>query len=201
MCQLVESIRIKDGKACNLKYHQKRIYKTRSKLFNISTPINLQRLIYENLTPNYKKGIVKCRVIYTRNELKLEFALYQPKAIDKLKVVFADDTLDYPYKYVERPQLDNLFLRREKADEIIILKQNLLTDGYYYNIVISYGNKLFTPKSPLLKGTMRQKLIENQKIIELDIDLEMLLSSEKIYLINAMNPLGKIYLNPSDLEF
>ena len=44
----------------------------------------------------------------------------------------------------------------------------------------------FTPDTPLLEGTKRQKLLGNKIIIETAISLENLHTFDKVYLINAM---------------
>ena len=77
-------------------------------------------------------------------------------------------------------------LKKENCDDVFIIKDGMVTDTSYCNIVFDTGNKLITPSTPLLKGVKRQqllneKIIEEQEIKQTDIKL-----FSKAFLINSM---------------
>jgi len=74
------------------------------------------------------------------------------------------------------------------CDEILIIKQNLITDTSFSNITFFDGTRWITPSSPLLAGTMRSFLIQKQVIVEKEIRVTDLKDFEKARLINAMLP-------------
>ncbi|CAA6815067.1 MAG: Branched-chain amino acid aminotransferase [uncultured Campylobacterales bacterium] len=94
-----------------------------------------------------------------------------------------DDLLEYNYKYIDRKDID---IVRDDFDEVIFIKNNLVTDSSIANIAIKYNDIWITPKIPLLKGTMRESLLFQKKIKLSDITKEMLLESKEIAFMNAM---------------
>ena len=85
--------------------------------------------------------------------------------------------------------LSRLLLQKGDADEIIIVKNGRLTDTSYSNIALFDGNRWVTPAHPLLKGTMRQSLIDKGLLEEKDIMAEDFPKYLEVRLINAMMPL------------
>jgi len=132
-----------------------------------------------------RKGIFKCRIIYSKQIEKIEFIPYQLPNINTLKVV-TENQISYDHKYLDRNHLDQLFQQKENCDDILIVKNNLVTDTYFANIVFYNGTDWVTPAKPLLKGTQRASLLEKGMIKTADIHLEDLRSFEKARLINAM---------------
>ncbi|MCX8011124.1 MAG: chorismate-binding protein, partial [Ignavibacteria bacterium] len=57
------------------------------------------------------------------------------------------------------------------------------------------GSDWVTPSTPLLKGTKRQMLIDNKRIIEKNITSTELKDYQKLALINAMLDLGEIVID------
>ena len=170
-----ETIRCEDFEALNLPYHEKRITNT------IGLNIDLNEYIYPP-----SEELYRCKLIYDDSEvLDVQFYPYKKREIKSFKIVY-DDNIDYSKKYLNRDDLDELFKQKEDCDEIIIIKNRLLTDTSIANIAIYYDNRWITPKTALLKGTTRQRYIDQKEVFEKDIDLQMLLKSEKIALMNAM---------------
>lgn len=60
MCRFIETIRIDNGRVCNLPYHNRRLNDTRAHFWPESTPLQLS----DHLFPGCKAGIVKARVVY-----------------------------------------------------------------------------------------------------------------------------------------
>ncbi|MBK8371293.1 MAG: hypothetical protein IPL20_08025 [Saprospiraceae bacterium] len=54
------------------------------------------------------------------------------------------DDIEYPYKWVERPELDEVFRQKGNADEIIIIRKGWVTDAYYYNLVFEKMVNFYT---------------------------------------------------------
>ena len=170
-----ETIKCFDTEIFNLFFHEKRVAKT------IGLNLNLQEYIYP---PSSK--LYRCKLIYNESEiLDVQYFEYIKKKINSFKIVF-DDKIEYSKKYLDRSNLNNLSLKKEDKDEIIIIKNGLVSDTSIANIAIFDGTNWITPKKPLLEGTTRTRLLEKGEIIEKDIDINMLKASKKIALMNAM---------------
>ena len=76
--------------------------------------------------------------------------------------------------------------KRGEADEIIIIKNGLVTDTSIANIAILHDERWLTPKLPLLEGTTRKRLLNEGKVFESNITPTMLRNADKIALMNAM---------------
>ena len=170
-----ETIKCEDFEIFNLEYHNKRVANT------IGLNINLQEYIYP---PNEEN--LRCKLTYNDYEvLNVEYFPYKKREINSFKLVF-DDGISYDKKYLDRENLDNLFLKKEDCDEIIIIKNSIVTDTSIANIAIFDGNIWITSKNCLLKGTTRNRLLEEKFLIEKDISIKMLKKASKIALMNAM---------------
>ena len=175
MMNYFETIKCDDYEVFHLEYHQKRIART------IGKNINLQEYIYP-LT----NELLKCKVIYNQDEIiNVIFTPYSKKEITVFQLVY-DDQISYNYKYENRENIESLSAQKQNANEIIIVKNNLITDTSIANIAIYLDGQWFTPKTPLLQGTTRARYLDRVKIKELDITVEMLEKAEKIALLNAM---------------
>jgi 4-amino-4-deoxychorismate lyase len=91
-----------------------------------------------------------------------------------------------PFFYFFEKEDYKLFLKKDSCDEIIILKNGVVTDTTIANIAIFYDGVWITSKNCLLEGTSRAKLIEKKEIFVKDISLDMLKKASKIALMNAM---------------
>lgn len=183
MSLLIESIKLEDGKFFNLFYHEQRMRKSLESLCGADEDVNLEKLFSELDVP--QAGLYKCRIVYDEVSKSVEFSPYTPKKINSLKLVESNG-ISYEYKYTDRKDLDKLFEKREDCDDILIIKKGLVTDASYANIVFRKEKLWYTPWSPLLKGTMRQKLIDDNVIIPEQILEEDLQSYKTFKLINAM---------------
>jgi 4-amino-4-deoxychorismate lyase len=183
MSLLIETIKVVDGKFCNLFHHEQRMIRSLEMLCGEEEDIILDEFLQELKTP--QAGIFKCRIIYDDQTKEVEFIPYKIRPVNKLKIV-ENDRINYEFKYVDRKQIDKLFEEREECDDILIIKKGEVTDASYANIVFKRDNDWITPWSPLLKGTMRQKLIEENKIIPEKILLEDIPTFKSFKLINAM---------------
>lgn len=170
-----ETIKCDDYEIFNLEYHEKRVAKT------IAMNLNLQDYIYP-----ISNELLRCKVIYDESGvLNVEYFPYKKREINSFKIIY-DDEIEYSKKYLNRDSLDKLYEQKEDADEIIIIKDGLVTDTSIANIAIFDGSNWVTPKKPLLEGTTRNRLLEEKYIYEKDISVEMLKGAKKIALMNAM---------------
>ncbi len=179
MSLLFETIKIFDKKAYNLKYHQIRMQKSIKKLFGKQKFFNLQKLI----TPP-SKDFYRCKIIYSDKIEDISFYKYFPRKIESFKLIKSD--IEYNYKFLNRKEIDELFLQRGKCDEIIIIKDNKITDTSIANIAFFDSKRWITPKNPLLKGTTRARLLEKKKILAKDIYIEEIKFMKKIAIMNAL---------------
>jgi 4-amino-4-deoxychorismate lyase len=181
MNKLLETIKIVDGKAQFLEYHNARLNYARRVLFNAKNYIDLKNIIQ---APS-QKGTYKSRIIYSKIIESIEYSHYQDRFFKTFKVI-QDNNLVYDFKYLNRIHLNRLVELKGEADEIIIIKNGLVTDSSIANLAFLYHNKWITPLKPLLKGTMREQLLKKNKIFEAVITLEDLNKFSNMAMINAL---------------
>jgi 4-amino-4-deoxychorismate lyase len=177
MTELLETIRIEDGQVQNIEWHNKRCNKSRFELFNKKNPLNLLEFIEPP-----KKGLYRCRILYNTKVNLVEYIPYSPKKINSLKVVQSD--INYQYKYNKRDELNNLL--EKNYDDVIIEKNGFLTDTTIANIAFYDGKEWITPKTALLEGTTRAKLLSRGFLILKDIKRKEIKSYSYFALMNAM---------------
>jgi 4-amino-4-deoxychorismate lyase len=183
MYRFIESIRLENGNLQNLSCHQARVDQVFSDFFIDKPPINLSEFLSSCPMPSV--GVHKVRVAYDSEVQSTKISLYKAKEINSLRVV-KSDTISYSYKFEDRNELNNLLALREDSEEIIIVKNNMITDASFANLVLKKKDKWFTPSTYLLNGIMRQQLLEEKKIGEEEISINELKQYEKIKLINSM---------------
>ncbi|PLX11234.1 MAG: hypothetical protein C0598_08620 [Marinilabiliales bacterium] len=183
--KLFESISYQNGNFQNLDLHQKRMNNSRKKLFSSADDINLfSALSRVNLNKFENEQLYKCRVLYSNDIEKVEFIPYKKPQIKSLKIIHSN--LNYEYKYEDREELSSLYAKRENCDDILIIKDELITDTYFCNILFYNGKNWITPEKPLLKGVQRAYLLKNEKIETAIIKLQDLKNFSKARLINAL---------------
>lgn len=183
MSLLLESIKLSDGEFYNLSYHEQRMNRSLRMLCGVHDFVDLEKFLLDIEYP--LQGLYKCRIVYDENSRDVEFVPYVPKPIQTLRVV-EHDRINYEFKYTDRKVINRLFDLRRECDDILVVKHGYITDSSYANIVFKRGKHWITPWSALLKGTQRQKLLEENQIEEEDISLEDLSTFESFKLINAM---------------
>ncbi|QOY55035.1 aminotransferase class IV [Candidatus Sulfurimonas marisnigri] len=179
----LETIRAVDGEILNISYHQKR-YESVLESFGISEYMNLEAL----LNPP-KISTCRCRLTYDISKIPhlidITYHEYKQRDINSLKVVFSND-IEYAIKSVSRDEINALYNKRDDGDDILIIKNLLVSDTSIANIAFFSKGEWITPKSPLLKGTTRARLLDEGKIVEADIKVQDLRSFSKVALLNAM---------------
>lgn len=189
--KLLETIRFENGRFENLAYHQVRMNEARKVLSGCKDEIGLSssgfaiRMQGAEDLQSSKTKLFKCRIIYSNQIEKIEFLPYTLPVIKSLKIVFSDG-IDYSFKYLDRSPIEKLYRQKDTCDDILIIKNGLVTDTSYANILFFNGKKWITPAHPLLKGTQRAKLLDEEKIMEADIRQKDIAGFKKARLINAM---------------
>jgi len=178
--ELIETIKIEDGKIYNIIWHNQRCNRSRLELFNEKKTIKLE----DYITDFPKKGLFRCRVVYKKDVLFIEYIPYIRRENKLFKIVSSN--IDYSYKYNNRDELNKLKKDNSFYDDIIIEKDGLLTDTTIANIAFFDGEKWITPKKPLLQGTLRAKLLNKKILVEKDIKSDNLKHFSHYALMNAM---------------
>jgi 4-amino-4-deoxychorismate lyase len=170
-----ESIRCIDGVAKNLFFHQKRIIDT------ICIELPLQEYIFPPTNQ-----LLKAKLIYDKSGiLEVSYSPYQKRNISTLKLIQSD--IKYDKKYLNRDELNNLFEKKGDADDILIFdSQGYLKDTSIANIALLIDGIWYSPQEPLLKGTMREKLLFNNQIKLKKLKVDDLKKAKGFALLNSM---------------
>lgn len=180
--QFSEAIKLKDGVFYNLPYHQARMDRTLDEFGGMR--IHLASAL-ANTNSEIEQGLFKCRLVYGRYGIEdVAFIPYSPRLITTVEMVIADD-IEYGYKYTDRECLNKLHGQSD-CDDIIIIKNGLVTDAFASNLVFESAEGLFTPDSCLLSGTKRRFLLDQGKIRQRRIRMGDIYSYNCIRFINAM---------------
>jgi 4-amino-4-deoxychorismate lyase len=182
MCLFFESIRLEHGVFQNLRHHSERMNRTRRAFFHSADDLDLGSALVA--PEGCEGGCVKCRVEYGRAIERIEFLPYTIQTIRTLQLVRADD-VSYSFKFVDRSCFEKL-KRQSDADEILILKNGLITDTSFSNVVFFDGQRWITPSTPLLEGTKRRELLEKGIALERAIRPSDLKGFSAVRCINAM---------------
>ncbi|MGA9045614.1 aminotransferase class IV [Sulfuricurvum sp.] len=176
---LLETLRCENGSLVHLSYHQERLEKS-LRLLQIEKSYDLRALVIPPAA-----GIYRCRFLYNADSYAIEFHPYTPKTITSLKLVTAD-SLDYALKYSDRENLNHLFDQRGMCDDVLIVKNGLLTDTTIANIALQIEGKWLTPNAPLLMGTTRTRLLKEGFLTPASLHIDDIAKATKIAIMNAM---------------
>ena len=172
MCQYIETLRVVDGCVCNLAYHEQRMNRTRKEMLGQPEPLHIADLLKAVSLP---MECSKLRFVYDKEGIHdITCTPYTCREIRSLHLVYADN-ISYPYKSTDRSALNEL----KKS---------------YTNIALYDGEQWFTPSTPLLCGTMRQRLLDCGLLQEREISVSDIPNYQYISLFNAMISLGEIIL-------
>lgn len=171
----IETIKIEDGEIRHLNRHLDRMY--------ASSGIEMDNL---DVPEEWRRGVVKCRILYSDTIESITFVNYVYPVIRSLRIVNNSSDVKYDKKYVDRSGLDKLFEQRNGCDDILIVRDGMITDSYFCNVVFENGDGLFTPEECLLRGTKRAQLIESGVITTCPISTLHIQQFARVRLINAM---------------
>lgn len=188
MFPLFESLCVQDGKLLNSQWHENRFQTSYNQYYGSPAPFFLLEGL--NIPNNFSKGRVKLRIRYNQKDRIFHFEHYQTQKIESLQLVYTEE-LDYSYKYTERENLNALFAQKGKSDDVLIVKKGRITDSSYANVVFFDGNEWWTPNHPLLKGTCRARLLSQEIIKEILLEVNDLKNFKGLKLINAMRDMDQ----------
>ncbi len=180
----IEVIKIMNGEFVNPRPHIERIFRTTQNFF--SKPLRVK--LSNNIIPIHLHAvdIVKCRIVYGSKIVSINFEPYKMRSINSLALA-EHNTIDYTYKYHNRDAINKLRALHSEGDDILIIKNTLVTDTSFTNVVFKdHVGNLYTPKSTLLAGTKRRQLLNAGIIHEKEIKVSDIKSYVGVYLINAM---------------
>lgn len=194
---LFETIAILGGMPQNLILHQQRYQNSLSDYYpnQRCQPLNLANVILsawnkfsENNHADTANPLFRCRIDYNTTHYQIGFFPYTKKSYSHFQPVVCD-SIDYHLKFANRDIFAKLLQQKGDADEVMIIKNGYVTDCTLGNLIFKKQGEWFTPNTPLLQGTQRAKLLDEQKISERIIRWQDIDNYEEIRLINAMNSL------------
>lgn len=178
-----ETICVENRQLKNLSYHEARLNKTRRELWGCMDDWDLAGLL--QIPDQVDDSMHKCRLAYDKGIDNIQWEPYSRRTIRKIQRVYHDE-IDYQYKYDNREVLNMLFAQRGDADEILIVKNGLVTDSNYCNVAFFDGSYWLTPTTPLLPGTQRAFLLDQGIIRPAEIRESDIATFRNIRLFNAM---------------
>ncbi|MEJ2500019.1 MAG: aminotransferase class IV [Campylobacterales bacterium] len=176
----LETILADAGEYPHLKWHQKRLEKTLER-HRIDASYDLASLLDAP-----QRGQWRCRVLYDEESIRVEYLSYTPRVVTKLQPV-ADEGIVYRDKTTQRGALDALYALKGEADDVLIVQHGLITDTTIANVACYIDGRWLTPKTPLLEGTARARLLAEGKLVCADITLEAALAAERVAVMNALS--------------
>ncbi|MDD2816853.1 MAG: aminotransferase class IV [Thiotrichaceae bacterium] len=181
MQKLLETVKIVDGQAQYLEFHQARMQRSCVQL-NIAKRAPDLKLALLNAP---EKGEFRARIVYEQQIESVEYFPILARNFQRFKLVKADD-LEYGCKFLNRDAINQLFAEKGAADDVLFVKYGLITDTSIANVAFFDGIQWLTPRVPLLEGTTRARLLQLGELHLTDITPAMLLSFEKMALCNAI---------------
>lgn len=185
MYPLFESIRVEEGQAHLLPYHQERVERSYRQFYKKKCPWKLGSLLPDLPAT----GLHKLRFLYNDHAFSFEIALYEAKSITSLKLVEIDD-YRYDLKFSDRSFLNNAYAQRGNCDDVLMTRKGYLTDTSYCNILLFDGTDWVTPAEPLFEGVQRQYLLDQKRIVLRQIHTRDLSQYQGYQLVNALNPMS-----------
>ena len=189
MPRLLESIKLENGVFHRLSYHEHRMHRAQRTLFGKVTIPHLADCL--SAPTHARRGLYKCRIIYQQAFERVEYIPYSPTPIRTLRRVSCS-TLAYDHKYEDRSLLNELFAQREDCDDVLIIRDGLVTDTSYANIIFYDGQRWVTPDHPLLAGTQREYLLKQGYVTAIPLKESDIHSFQWFQLINALLGVGQL---------
>lgn len=192
MSQFIESIKIEDQEIFLLELHQKRVNAT-FEHFGKEGSIDIAK-IFKDLEHD-EDGLYKLKITYDLNKnYRTQLIPYAISEIEDFQLI-ENNVYDYSFKFEDRKEFEKM-INKAKASEIIIVKNNHITDTSYSNLLFLKGKEWFTPSTYLLNGVQRTHLLKNKKIKEAEITLQNITEYSHFQLINAMNDFDDMFIYP-----
>lgn len=160
---------------------------SRKVLFPKSPVLKLEKILEDIELPS--RGVFKLRIEYGEQLEGSELVPYTVRPVNCIRIVDADD-LRYGKKFSHRADIRRHLERKGNCDDILLVQRGHVTDTSYANVALFDGSNWYTPAWPLLRGTRREKLIENGTLKASVIRERDLHNFQTLRLVNAMLPWG-----------
>lgn len=172
-----ETLKAVEGVIEHIGFHQARFERTRRELFGTNESLFLADHLFppQNLT-------CRVRMTYTDTIETIEYIPYQPRFIRSFAL--AETSIDYRYKSCDRTALDEA--KSEGVDDVIFIKNGLLSDTTIANIALWIDGEWKTPLTPLLEGTTRARLLASGWLKAENLDVISLQKARKFAIMNAL---------------
>lgn len=180
MFRFIETIRIENGIVMNAEYHNARIARTYDDFFSGRKAFEISDLKCE-IRPVAQKQ--RLRIVYSQDGYECVLDEYKARKIETAAAVECPGAV-YSYKFENRMMFESLQVRG--FDEVIVIRDGMVTDSSFSNLLFYDSGRWYTPDTFLLNGTMRQKLLAEKKITESRIGVRDIRHYEKISFVNAM---------------
>jgi 4-amino-4-deoxychorismate lyase len=167
-------------------------------LFEGHNEIDLEKLLRATEYP--RNGLYKCRIVYDGSFSEVSFTPYEARKVKRVKVV-EDDDISYEFKFLDRTAINRLFGLRGDCDDVLIVRKGQVTDCSFSNVVFRSGDEWYTPGTPLLEGTMRRNLLDQNKIQVREIQKRDIRSYDAFKIINAMLEFDSPEIEVSNIVF
>ena len=183
--RFLETIRIVYGEVQLLDLHQRRMNHTFSYFFSDCQPLNLTSLIDTSQLKD--QALVKCRLRYNATDYELDYQTYQRQQIKELVILEHD--LSYPFKYLDRGELNELKASVNHDQEPLICTRGRIRETTYGNVLLRIDGEWKTPLYPIFYGVMRSHVLNEGLAVEADLFMQDYLQCDQIKIINAMMPM------------
>ncbi|WP_419869437.1 aminotransferase class IV [Chryseobacterium sp. CT-SW4] len=192
MSLFIESIKVEDQKVYLLDLHQKRVDQTFAH-FGKDSSIDLSK-IFKSLNHD-EDGLYKLRITYDLDKrIRTQIIPYAISKLEDFQLV-ENNNFDYSFKFEDRKELDKM-KAKARAEEIIIVKNNHITDTSFSNLLFLKNKQWYTPSTYLLNGVQRQHLLKQKKVKELEITLQNIKEFSHFQIINALNDFDDMFTYP-----
>lgn len=179
MSLFIETILVKNRRVPFLPLHLKRMHLTRKRF---SLGLNPLKIELPKLKDN---DTYRLRVTYGKSIENIELINYSFVPKRKVKIVNSD--IAYSFKYKNREVFDGLLAKYQDYDDLLVVKNNVVTDTTIANVAFFDGRKWITPSTPLLKGTARERLLKSGFLSAKKINVEDVKSYTHIGFMNALS--------------
>ncbi|MEI7523416.1 MAG: hypothetical protein WCJ95_03755 [Mariniphaga sp.] len=183
MFRFIETICYEHGGFQRIELHNDRCNRTRSHFFGKLPDIRLESFL--SVPAHLCHETVKCTVTYGIAILNIDYTVYTIRPIKSLQLV-TDNTIDYAFKYADRSKLRILLQNKLQNDEILIVKNGLMTDITYANTIYLHKKKWYSQQNPLLLGTRLQNYLNEGRVTPALLTPNDLSLFSEVRIINAM---------------
>lgn len=194
---LIETIPILKGSTTHADLHEARMHRSALRLGVRPIPwTETWAKVEKHLTTTGQKTldqVLRSTIVYDTEIREVRTVAYAIRDVVKLKLLEVPSDFDYSLKSADRSLFTPYSSQCQPGEEALLVRDGLLTDTTYTNIVVEYEDgRLLTPSTPLLEGTERASLISSHTIIPAPLTPDDLLRCRKVHLINAMMTLGAL---------